>query len=100
MNLRGKLPSIIFVLFIALVIVLSVNQLAQAQPGGLYEMTGAVVPGGTTIAGSYQIDAAIGQATIAQNTAGPYELGSGVWGGGLLANVIEELRVFLPILLR
>ena len=97
MNNRANLSSIILVLFIALVMALSVNHLAQAQQGSLYEMTGSVVAGGSSEAGNYQTDVAIGQIAIAQNTAGPYELGSGFWGGGLvvISVDVEEIKALL-----
>ncbi|MCP5099198.1 MAG: hypothetical protein GY943_26900 [Chloroflexi bacterium] len=100
MNLRMRISNIAFVLLLALVMVLALNHRIQAQQGDLYQLTGSVVAGGTTTAGSYQTDAAIGQATIALNTTGPYELGSGFWGGGLVVRGIEELQIFLPLILR
>ena len=102
MNIKTKLSSITFVLLLALIMFFTVNHLAQAQQGSLYEVTGSVVAGGSSEAGNYQTDAAIGQIAIAQNTAGPYALGSGFWGGGfvVIGVDVEEIKLFLPLILR
>ena len=100
MKNKIRLSSFIFVLLLAGVMVLAVNQLVQAQPGDLYEMTGSVGAGGTAVAGLYQTDVIVGQPAVAQQAAGFYELGSGFWGGGSVVWGFQELKIYLPMIQR
>ncbi|MCB9422003.1 MAG: hypothetical protein H6667_19540 [Ardenticatenaceae bacterium] len=84
-----------------LLVVLAVWQPMAAQPAATYELVATVVgSGGTAVAGSYQTNAVIGQAAITNHAAGSYELGSGLWGGGLVTKGTALLRVFLPFIQR
>lgn len=76
------------------------SRMAQAQQNDLYEMTGSVGAGGMRAAGVYQTDVVIGQTAVSQQSAGSYDLGSGFWGGGTVVRVIEEVKLYLPMILR
>ncbi len=64
-----------------------------------YELAGSVGAGGTAAAGSYQTDVIIGQTAVRQHANGDYELGSGVWGGGIVSQVSALLELYLPLIL-
>ena len=85
---------------VLLVLVLVAWQPTAAEPGATYELVGAVVgAGGTAVSGSYQIDGVVGQTAVGQHSSGDYELGSGFWGGGVVAGVAELIELYLPIIL-
>jgi hypothetical protein len=74
--------------------------LTQAQPEALYDLVGSVGAGGTAVAGGYQADVVIGQTAVGQRAGGDYALGSGFWGGGIVTEISNLLRLHLPVILQ
>lgn len=94
-----KIGLVVLLLLALLGLVFGAAQMAQAQPD-LYEMTGSVGAGGTAVSGIYQTDVMIGQAAIARQTAGAYDLGSGFWGGGTVVWGVTVRFVYIPLIQR
>ena len=101
MKIYKKISFVIWLLLVAAVLSLGRGRVVRSEPGAVYELAGSGVgSGGTAVAGSYQTDVVMGQAAITNHTAGSYELGSGLWGGGLVTRGTALLKVFLPFIQR
>jgi hypothetical protein len=54
--------------------------------------------GGTSSGGDFQVEGTAGQAAAGVVSGGPYQLGSGFWGGGTLTRAVYGIH--LPIVVR
>lgn len=82
-------------------ILLSSVTVTHAAPHATYGLLQSYSgPGGGGSAGIYDLASSIGQPATGEVGAGNYTLGSGFWGGGVLAAVQSNHTVYLPLILR
>lgn len=92
--MRNKL----FFIIISLVCLLLLS--ASLAANASYSLAGWVVGGGggASQAGVYQLEATIGQPAAGRLAGGNYELRSGFWQGGALAQA--PITIYLPVITR
>ena len=85
--------------FLALILFVGVNALpTQAQSGGTYELTWSTIDGGVgtfSTGGTYELGGTIGQPDAGALSGGTYGLSGGLW-----ANVVTQIKLNLPLILR
>jgi hypothetical protein len=50
--------------------------------------------------GAYTLSSSAGQPDAGEVSAGSYTLGGGFWGGGIINTVVDQLELYLPLVLR
>jgi hypothetical protein len=74
---------------------------AQAQPAATYQLLQSNIgPAQAGTGGAYTLSSSAGQPDAGEVSAGSYTLGGGFWGGGIINTVVDQLELYLPLVLR
>ncbi|MCX7841184.1 MAG: hypothetical protein N2559_17235 [Anaerolineae bacterium] len=95
--MRTKMVLLVLIGLCVVILIASVPT-THAQSGGTYELTWSTIDGGGatfSTGGTYELGGTIGQPDAGTQSGGTYVLSGGFW-----TNVVAQLKLYLPLILR